>query len=256
VLVQRPSGSPLEGSYANYCPGARSDLACYVMTTNLSHGATLRSRLRAAMRWLSFVAMPAAPIASQPTAARSKSTSGRHGYSNDAELDDLMASIVGGDVADVRRRLTVRRIDLNRHTKWNSTPLDHAIAASRRDGGVVLRLLVSAGADVNFADAHFGRTPLMYALAAADADAIQFLIDAGADRSQCDCNGESALTLAAAEGVDPQVRRMVCDVRTERADNHGGRCMRRSCEVAVAGRSLSQPGSGRSGESLARCHGG
>ena len=114
----------------------------------------------------------------------------------------LMCAISSGDLACVRVLLHAgANPDL--YDKGQYDDEDHAYnrnsaltwAVEDRQDGNAVQTLLEAGADVNTRDQD-GRTPLMRATERGRIDTMQLLIDAGADVNACDRRGDTALMAA------------------------------------------------------------
>lgn len=112
---------------------------------------------------------------------------------------DIHRAAMSGDTAAVRAMIRADAGLLNKRNTWGRTPL----CATARDGGdgATMRLLVSLGADVNAAD-NSGWTPIMLAAWRPNKDAVEALLDAGAELPVVGREGAQILNDAAGGGLE------------------------------------------------------
>jgi ankyrin repeat protein len=119
-----------------------------------------------------------------------------------AIMNDLMQAVRAGDAEAVRDMLA-RGAGVNETDEVNAvdedgfTPLHRAVYDAELDRGHprIVRLLIDAGANLD-ARIFFGITPLMLAAGGGQADAVEMLINAGADVLAANEGGRSANAMA------------------------------------------------------------
>ena len=120
-----------------------------------------------------------------------------HRFAADPNVHRLVEAIMEADVAEVRRLLSDRALDLDALDGRGMTPLAHAIVADDRSGGdSLVTLLIEHGADVNRPDA-YGHTPLMWSVGPGSERLTALLLRAGADPRRCRPDGTTVLHVAA-----------------------------------------------------------
>ena len=112
---------------------------------------------------------------------------------------DIHRAATSGDTATVRELIRADAGLLETRNTWGRTPL----CATARDGGdgATIRLLVGLGADVNAAD-NSGWTPIMLAAWRPNKDAVEALLDAGAELPVGGREGAQILNDAAGGGLE------------------------------------------------------
>ena len=134
---------------------------------------------------------------------------GEYRFAADADVNRLIKAITELNVAEARRLLATRAMDLNAFSSWGMTPLTHAIAVYEHPGGApFVMLLIEHGADVNRPDER-GHTPLMWSLGLGDARVAELLLRAGADARARRPDGTTALHVCVHSDVPADVIRMV-----------------------------------------------
>ena len=106
----------------------------------------------------------------------------RAGLSDDESVDRLLYGIVQNDSAQVKRALHVANLDVNARDRLGVTPLIVAIMGGGENSQASMNLLIRAGADLNCAD-NFGMTPIMHAVVAQNDQAVQILLENGAENA-------------------------------------------------------------------------
>ncbi|KAK7965799.1 uncharacterized protein PG986_000076 [Apiospora aurea] len=97
------------------------------------------------------------------------------------------------------------------------------IAATKHNEEEILRLLVRKGAALNLRGGHDGSTPLTNAAEFMYRDAVELLLDAGADLDLADAKGNTALTVACAADDDAIARLLLRRGADLLHVNHDGR---------------------------------
>ena len=135
------------------------------------------------------------------------------------EVHDLTSRVATGSERQVEEIL-LRPQDPNLLDIWgNMTPL---IAASLRNQPRMARLLLEAGADVNFID-DLGKTPLSIACESAGTEMVEILLNASADTERCDISSRTPLWFATFEGHSGIVKLLLSSrARTDALDDNGG----------------------------------
>jgi ankyrin repeat protein len=110
---------------------------------------------------------------------------------------------VGENRHEVVRALLDQQADVNTRDSEGMTPLIYAVEVGNRR---VVRSLLDNHADVNAAQDVTGDTSLMYAAAKGDQEAVNLLLQAGANSSARNASGVTALRLATENGQDEIVR--------------------------------------------------
>lgn len=112
---------------------------------------------------------------------------------------DIHRAAMSGDTAAVREMIRANPGLLDLRNAWGRTPL----CATARDGGdgATIRLLASLGADVNAAD-NSGWTPIMLAAWRPNREAVEALLDAGAELPLDGREGTQILNDAAGGGLE------------------------------------------------------
>lgn len=110
---------------------------------------------------------------------------------------ELLHASKRGDETRTRELITRDPSSVNRYDDEGFTPL---LAAASKGHVNVIKILISAGADVNLADNEFGWTPLREATAKGHTKAMEVLLRAKADPNLAESDGFTPLHVAASRG--------------------------------------------------------
>ena len=108
----------------------------------------------------------------------------------------LPAAMFDADL-EIVKLLINEGVDVNNFSKMGMTPLLFVTSVPESKRVIeVTKLLIEAGAKVNIKDKKLGMTPLMYASKIGNENIVKILLKSGANLSQTNNKGETALDLA------------------------------------------------------------
>jgi ankyrin repeat protein len=119
--------------------------------------------------------------------------------------EDLFEAVADGNLAGVKAALDTGA-NIEARNGLTATPVMMAIMNTKFD---IARELLARGADINAALADEGTTALMLAAGMDDVDAVNFLLDKGADRDKKDNKGYKAISHA----ISQKIRDLIAVVR-------------------------------------------
>ena len=123
----------------------------------------------------------------------------------------LYDAIVKKDIPAVSKLLNVDHANssyVRSSSRFNKTSV--LIAACKTGDSVIVRMLIDKGAELEFKDVPFGRTALMYAVAANKATVVDLLLAEGANVNATDGKGYTVLT-AAKDSGDEDMKTLIED---------------------------------------------
>jgi ankyrin repeat protein len=136
------------------------------------------------------------------------------------KLSDIIRAVYRKDLG---RLQSLTAEEVNQHDEDGRTPLVHAVLASDADPKVV-RLLIDCGADVNVADAGQRWTAMHFAARDQNAAIVRELLEAGATVDPVDAFGDTPLWRAVMTvGADLTTTKMLLAAGADphRKNNHG-----------------------------------
>lgn len=147
---------------------------------------------------------------------------------NDRRIDAFLRAGVEGDV-DTLKRLMAEGVDVNAANAYGYTALHYAAGNGRLEA---MQLLLDAGANVHAVCQPFGRTVLMQAAGRGGADAVKLVLTAGPRLEDRDNDGRTALMVAALAGDKDAAFALVEAGADARAtDTHGAKASELAAEL-------------------------
>ncbi|MGM0368830.1 MAG: ankyrin repeat domain-containing protein [Bacillota bacterium] len=128
----------------------------------------------------------------------------------------LPAAMFDADL-EIVKLLIEEGVDVNNVAETGLTPLLFVSSVPERKQTIkVTKLLIEAGAKVNFKDKKLGMTPLMYAAKVGNEKIAKFLIEAGANIDQTNKEEKTALDLAKKENNKKMVQLLKKAIKNEK----------------------------------------
>ncbi len=115
----------------------------------------------------------------------------------------LFQAVEEENAETVETLLNTYEVDVNifRSGVWSKRGWSILMDASEAGNLAIVKMLVEAGADPNYADGDEGKTPLMCAIATQNLELVRYLIKAGANVNTPNMNGKTPLMRAAELGT-------------------------------------------------------
>ncbi|MEP4684443.1 MAG: ankyrin repeat domain-containing protein, partial [Rhodopirellula bahusiensis] len=98
-----------------------------------------------------------------------------------------------------------QEVEVDHRDSFGRTALMYASTA---DNAETVKLLLDAGAAVDLVDSEEHFSPLMFAAAEGQMEVVELLLDAGADPTKADIDGETAIDFASSNGHTEVVKRL------------------------------------------------